>query len=440
MARAPTYARWWTAATAGAPGGSPPPVGGNGRIPAAYIRRALDEHISNHKPIPGQLRVTGYEVTGDLHLETLTVGLSLFFESCRFKGDVFVWRMQKLQTLSFANSVFERGMDARGSQMDGNFICRMTEFKGPVLARDMRVGSTADFSGAKVFCEAGTGSAIDGDGLGLSRTTANALYWRRAAFNDSARLVLRDVKVASFVHDIGEGGWMDGWPKAGKLVLDGFTYDRLDDCEAKHALPWLALQPPKPVVTSAYATLARGFLKLHKQHDAEVVIAELKRREVSSMHNGVRKVAFTLVYAAIGYGQQPSRALLIFAALFLIHWGAVAALSDQRMFAPAVDKTAFEACLDGPGKDCGKTLLSWKTIKSEGRTYRVPARYPDFNPLEFSIESFLPMIQFNQRAYWDVDQPVLRFALNTLAALGLFLGGLFVGSVSGLFTPKLPSD
>jgi hypothetical protein len=439
MARAPAYARWWTAATAGQPA-TPQPIGGKGHIPAAYIRRALDEHISNRKPIAGQLRVTGYEITGDLRLETLTVGLSLFFEYCRFKGDVFVWRMQKLQTLSFSNSVFERGVDARGSQMDGNFLCRMTEFKGPVLARDMRIGSTADFSGAKVFCEAGTGSTIDGEGLGLSRTAANALYWRRAGFNDTARLVLRDVKVASFVHDIGATGWADGWPKTGKLVLDGFTYDRLDDCDAKDTLRWLALQPPKPVVTSAYATLARGFLKLHKRHEAEVILAELKRREVASMQNGARKVAFTVVYAAIGYGQRPSRALLIFAALFLIHWGAVNALSDQRMFAPAVDKTAFEACLEGPGKDCGKTLQSWKTIKSEGKTYRVPARYPDLNPLEFSIESFLPMIQFNQRAYWDVDEPVLRFLLNTLAALGLFLGGLFVGSISGLLTPKLPSE
>jgi len=73
----------------------------------------------------------------------------------------------------------------------------------------------------------------------------------------------------------------------------------------------------------------------------------------------------------------------------------------------------------------------------DGAERRVPPTYPEFSPLAYSLESFFPFVSFDQRRYWEPHTLSLQIILSAIAGVGLFLGGVFVGSVSGLLSPRV---
>jgi hypothetical protein len=70
----------------------------------------------------------------------------------------------------------------------------------------------------------------------------------------------------------------------------------------------------------------------------------------------------------------------------------------------------------------------------------MPSDYPELSPLLYSLEAFLPPLQFDQHKFWEPTSLVLRVLLPLMGALGLFLGGVFTGSVAGLISPRKGHD
>lgn len=408
-------------------------------IPADYIRRAIIEAgQSRNSDLQGGLYVEQVTVRGGLHLENLDVTIPLFFRQCWFDRALHVWRM-RARTINFEGCVLGDGAEMRGTSVAGHLCLRNCRVLGPLVARDMRVEGQVDVTGS-AFVYDGTpeselASIADGECFGFSRSTASSLYWRDLPTPPSGRVVLRDASVGSFVHDI-DRNKLASWPQKGRLVLDGFQYGRLDQMSATQGLKWLELQGE--FVASSYAMLARGFHRLSLPHSTEDVLAALKKREIRNMRSPIRRLANYAVFGVIGYGKSPSRALLILVALFFFHISAGTYLASQGLMQPVVNEFLLEPCFITAESPCARETSDWLVVSlPDGAERRVPPTYPEFSPLAYSLESFFPFVSFDQRRYWEPHTLSLQIILSAIAGVGLFLGGVFVGSVSGLLSPRV---
>ena len=417
----------------------PDNVGGDGVIPAEFISRAVRNHHSGLYRITSGIRSPGLTIIGDLHLENFSIPFPLFFDGCRFIGDLHIWGM-KAATISLDRSQIEGGIDIRGTELDGNLLMRDgIVVLGPVIARDMKISGSAEFERASflyngiadnVFAVAAQGGAFS-----FSRSLCRGFYWRDFPVKPSARVTLRDVYTTSFVHDLDENPPLRSWPDPGKLILDGFRYDRIEQCDYRRAIDWLQLQPN--FTASSYTNLANAFSNVNLNNESEHILAEFKHEEIRQTHNKLKRYILQLVYWVVGYGLRPQRALFFLACLFLLHVGSVWYWQKANEMHPAVNDMLLEPCFYGPSPDCTKNINSWIKVKyASGETRYIPHDYPELHPIQYSLEAFLPFFDLRQRQYWEPASAAANVALSSMAALGIFLGGLFVGAISGLLAPR----
>ncbi|QUD87805.1 hypothetical protein [Phenylobacterium montanum] len=405
-------------------------------IPATYIARAIHEQAANTIQIIGGLRCVGLRIDGDLHIENHAVPFSLFFHSCTFTGDLYIWSL-KAHTVAFLGCALQ-GADIRSTRIDGHLLLRKSVALGPIIARDMEVSSTVDVDGA-TFAYDGAGAsalkeAASGDCFGFSRSRATTLIWKHLGAKPAGMVTLRDAHVRSFIHDANEAE-LASWPTATRLILDGFSYDRIEQWNVKIAMAWLDLQAK--FSASSYSALAKGYEKLNLRQDADLVWTALKKHEVAQLEPPARRYLIRFVYWLVGYGQQPFLALFAVILLFLAHLGVVNWAQETHRMQPLINEMLLEPCFYHQSGDCTKKLKDWRSAALLGGEQRfVPKDYPEFNSVEYSLESFIPLLQFEQDKYWEPEEPWLRILLPTIAAFGIFIGGVFVGGISGLISPR----
>jgi hypothetical protein len=407
-------------------------VGSVGTIPSTYIAAAIRDQKAGRLEIVSGLKCRGFTIEGDLHLESFEIPFPLFFDHCLFQGDLFVWSLRS-KTISLEHSVLEKGADFRNSVVTENFILRHITAKGPVIARDMRITATADFTGASFLYDQQHPTALKeaaaGDSFGFSRSTAAALYWKELKARPTGNITFRDARVHSFVHDLKEDPALKSWPEPGGLILDGFRYQRFHECDAHVALNWLKLQPD--FNASSYAELGRAFDRLHLQRAANAIWIALKKEEIRRLEPLPRRLFNRLVFSLLGYGERPWISLVVVAALFAAHFITVEVAKGNGSMEPTVSELVFQTCFYQRGKDCSH----WNPVTiPEARNRFMPSDYPELSSLLYSLESFLPPLQFDQHKFWEPTNLILRIVLPMMGALGLFLGGLFTGSVAGLIS------
>jgi hypothetical protein len=418
--------------------------GSAGTMEAEYIARCIRDHHENKTRVISGLRIVGLTVRGDLHLENYVIPFPVFFEACHFPGNLHIWRM-RARTLSFDGSIISGGVELRGTELDGHLLLRNGFVaEGPIVARDMKVSDSVDVTGANFAYEGSKHSAFseiaDGESFGFSRSTAKALYWRNLSAKPAGKITFRDTSVGSLIHDLDADPALRSWPAEGDLILDGFKYARIDDCETERAIAWLELQDH--FAASSYTALANAFERVGLRQKAEDVLAAFKRAEIGQIRNPLKRWIVFLVYWAIGYGQRPHRALFYLVLLFTVHLAIVVYAKNTNEMRPEVNSMLTEACFYGPGPDCDlKKIRGWPPIPLEGKIVRyVPPDYPSLSPIEYTLESFIPIFDLSQRAYWQPSSALVRIVLTTTAALGIFLSGLFAGAIAGMFSPSRRSD
>ena len=233
--------------------------------------------------------------------------------------------------------------------------------------------------------------------------------------------------------------------EAGKVTLDGFTYNRfVNHKDIESRLRWLDNRPdgmqfsPLP-----YEQAAKVLFGMGHAHDARKILLEKERLQTKEgeMH-WLRKVGRWLwdVFAGYGYRLRYTAAwmlgIIIFGAVVfgaadwhsnIVPTHPVVALSDDYM-----DKVA-------PNGDMRPTQAA-------------PPEYPAFNPLVFSVDVFTPSAVFHQEDSWgprsgggdwkDFDFDILW--LLTLwywleVAMGWILTSMLLLSVTGLLRPRQSS-
>jgi hypothetical protein len=176
-----------------------------------------------------------------------------------------------------------------------------------------------------------------------------------------------------------------GWPVAGNLVITGFTYDRITEApevpyDATRRLDWLRRQEayhPDPYTHLAKILREAG----HDEEARKVLIAReddrLRRGDLSRMP----WIWQWVLCVTIRHGYRPFRALGM--ALLVVALGTTVFM-DARHTANMV-----------PAKE---RVLMDPTYKD---TKLPPVGYPVFNPLIYSADTFFPIVDLHQEAYWQ---------------------------------------
>ena len=212
-------------------------------------------------------------------------------------------------------------------------------------------------------------------GLNAERSAiGGTFYWVEVKHTSKTQLDLENTHAGAI--------WDDeaSWPAPGNLVVNGFVYGEIagGPGEAAERLRWLALQEagyrPQP-----FRQLAKVLADAGREEGAtEVRIAkEIALRRFGHL-NRFQRAWNMMLEVTIGYGYRPLLALwwiagFVLLGTILFGWGYY-----QRIITPTEES-------------------AYREFVSSGEA---PPHYPVFNPLIYSLENFLPVVELHQDKYW----------------------------------------
>ena len=367
----------------------------------------------------GGVDLTGATIDGSLECdwsEFIGEGklLALNANCAKVLGNVFLRNSFKAQG----------GVDLILATIGGNLVCENgAKFVGEIInGKEERLAISA--SGAKVdgnvFFRATTktepGLQVDGT-VRFAHAVGGNFEWQDIESHEKASLDLRFTKIGLLLNE------EQSWPSKGNVKLDGFVYDQFDDQapNAKVQLNWLHLQPKKPFSSPPYEQLAKVLKSSgHESEATEVLIAKQDDLRRYGDLGWWAKFAILLLGFSIRHGYKPRRAL--FGMLIFILFGTI----------------AFQA-----GYWC-------HLLTRSNNLANVPiarADYPKFQAFVYSLDTFLPIVDLNQKGYWlpnanhgDNVIPGVRFRWGGLLRIyfwvhiifGWILTTLWVAGFTGL--------
>lgn len=232
----------------------------------------------------------GFSADGEINLHSAHIGGVLFFDDARLTNPG-----------GYA-------LQANGVIIDGSMSC--TEgftAHGKVSLVLARIARRLDFRGARLHNRDG----LQGLALDLEAAHTPELYLLPKEAPD-ATVELINAQVGSFHDD------PTTWPA--KLLLRGFTYDRLenDSVGVRDRLRWLA-KDPGGYLPQLYEQLAGTYRKAGRGEDARKV-AIAKQRHRRQTLNPAGKAWSSLLRWTVGYGYQTWKAGIWLLALVALGW------------------------------------------------------------------------------------------------------------------------
>ena len=294
-----------------------------------------------------------------------------------------------------------------GSAIFGKpFVC-----KGDVIFRNAHVGR--DFQ----WCTANAPHNADAPGRpsclltriykhvpGTLEVTGQAEVAGKAKIPEG--LDLRGARVGKLLNP------KNSWPSPGKLQVDGFIYDEIDDSDNSDAasenfqLQWLRRQPRDTFLPQPYEQLARVLRDMRPTEDdwRNVLIAKnLDHFQYlcANIKGNWRRVDwyvallwYGIIGRLIGYGYRPFRAFMW--SLILVGIGAVIFKFgyDSKLITPPGEKAY---------------VVEHETVKLTKRgTPEVSKDYPKFNGFAYSLESFVPVGKLGMGDKWEPNANLTR--------------------------------
>ena len=238
--------------------------------------------------------------------------------------------------------------------------------EGEVRLLGAQIGGALDCTGAAFSAQLTTEAAVIKGGL----------FWRSIVNPERATLNLTNASVGALVDDV------ESWPAPGKLILDGFVYERIlgGPRDVQSRLEWLACQ--KDFTLQPYRQLAKVLRDEGNDTGARLVLFEMEHRRRKQEDRGwFARVWTRILRSTIGYGYYPAKALSWLAGLtvlgLILFWGGYAAGS----IAPT-DKDAYG---------------SFK------QNSHLPPHYESFHASIYSLENALPLVKLGQVDRWQPD-------------------------------------
>lgn len=189
----------------------------------------------------------------------------------------------------------------------------------------------------------------------------------------------------------------DSWPQPGKLNLNGFSYEKIasgSPIGSKQRLKWIRLQYPKEVYKSGkfspqpYKQLANALqANGHKKAARDVLIGKNDDERRYGELNNIEKIWNWFLGITIAHGYRPHRAFWI--SIGIIIFGVLP--FHQGYKNRLIEPSELEAYTISQESE--------KNTDQPNSAYPNLA-YPEFFPLLYSLDVFLPIIDFHQESYW----------------------------------------
>jgi len=381
-------------------------------VRAGLIAWLLGDPDASRLVHPSGLALAGARITGTIDLSYATVDKPLTLIRCYLPDGINLLAAH-LHDITVRRSrtgaVFGNQASIHG---DASFI--LGDF-GPVSFMRAQIDGTLDLTGARIsnpgddsvnLVEANVaGDVLLHDGF----TTDGIVYARLAKIGhdfsvhgaefkgdgelDAERAVIDgtfywvDVKhTAKTVLDLEDAHagaiWDDeaSWPAPGNLNVNGFVYGDIagGPSDGTSRLQWIALQPPE-YHPQPFRQLAKVLAEMGRDDGAtQVRIAKEIAQRRFGHESLAQRVWSVMMQVTIGFGYKPLRALWWIAGFvglgtILFGWG-----YRMRIITPTEEAAYREFVANG----------------------EAPPHYPVFNPLVYSLENFLPVVELHQDKYW----------------------------------------
>jgi hypothetical protein len=350
----------------------------------------------------------------------------------------------------------EVALDAERAKITGDvFLCEgrwrrskpievgCFRIEGNINLIGVEVGGTVKFTGASFVNT--SASTISSDISLLGARIKREFIWKQV---ESPKQVILDLQMAR----IGRLSLSsDSWLEPGNLRLNGLIYDQLEmenapklhsekarawrDIDAM--IEWLKLQG-KQFHYQPYEQLVASLRKQGRDKDAKVVLVTKARDRAN-----LTKMAFVekwwhkFLGVTIGYGYLPWRALLI--SIGVIVFGTLTFwIGYDREIIKATKLVEYVEYVV-----TGDTTFPREGDPNTPRVLSVREDYPNFNPLVYSLDMFVPLVDLRQATYWlpspyegEKEMPlevrILRFYMWLHILAGWVFTSLLVVGLSGL--------
>jgi len=252
--------------------------------------------------------------------------------------------------------------------MRGRFIC-----KGgiAIIANTLKVGGHAYLH---------DNFEAEGEIRLISARINGFFYWMELSSTDEVTLDLRSARIGTLRDE------KESWPKKGKLLIHGLTYDRIHNTaprDSRSRIEWLRRQGD--FFAQPYEQLARILREEGHEADAKKVLIAKNKDQVRLRSMGfLEKIWLWLFGILIGYGYQPSKALLWIIG-FIIIGAAFFSIGNSKGL---ITQTK------------GMEYVYKMEANEVSKEYRVSKDYPEFQAVIYSIDVLVPIIDLHQSKYW----------------------------------------
>lgn len=284
-------------------------------------------------------------------------------------------------------------LDASNTNITTNvFLSDGFEARGAVSLVGVFIGGFLDCYGGKFFNDKEDALSIDGaniegdvyftkDFTAEGRVSLESVRIDDTLFlqgiNNSQRmkLDLRFARVGTLADEA------ESWPDKDGLHLSGFTYNAISESSplnSKLRLEWLRLQPKEEFALQPYEYLAAVLRASgHEAAAIEVLIGKQQDRLKYGSLNIYSYLWNRFLGLTIAHGYRPQYAL--FYSFVLVIFGTV------------IFNYGYTNKLISPSSNVGPFDLSESEVSED---------YPVFNPFVYSVDVFLPIVDFHQESHW----------------------------------------
>lgn len=213
------------------------------------------------------------------------------------------------------------------------------------------------------------------------------------------------------------------WPCQGKIILDGFEYGAFSGDTAPETadkrIKWLRLQSRVFFSTQPYEQLAKVFRQSGRDSDAKTVLIAKQDdlRRYGALSRKVKSWNWFLGIT-IGHGYQPLKVIFRFILPILVLGSIMFCWADNLgVMQPSKERVYLD--------------------ESFKKTRTLPPEYPRFAPLIYSIDVFVPFVDFHQEDYYlpDATKPYgfwFRIYFWLHISFGWVFSTIAVASLTGL--------
>ncbi|MBV9998453.1 MAG: hypothetical protein JO015_04980 [Verrucomicrobia bacterium] len=383
-----------------------------------------------------------------LGLDSIRIDRNLFLRGARFNGRVWLYNADIGGNFECSKGIFigseDGALDASSAKIGGNVLLNQDlVMRGTVRLQGATIGGDLVCEGGKFFKDGTNVGALEADSVRIMGSVflrdhftaeGNVSFKNgRIGHNfmlegvdqrEKLTLDLQFAKVGTFLND------RQSWPQKGNLLLHGFVYDVIDakarPDDARNQVQWLHRQRDQ-FLSQPYEQLA-ATLRGMGLHEEAVYVMIAKNRDAGRHSNGPWNwFWYHTLGKLICYGYRPWRALLLSIVIVIIGAGLFKIGYHKRIVMPTAGDAYYA--------DSDETELK--------------ERYPKFNALIYSLETFVPLVKLGMESHWipnanrssdlhlsrvvlHLNGSMLRCYLWLHIIAGWILTTLWVGGFTGL--------